>query len=576
MRKFFLIFIITYFYQISFAQKCQFSVNLNPIRPDNSVDFKFEFIGISDFTKINSHIEIRETEFNYPNVYSTSKRYYDKNSVVFTLGGMDENKSYTFQASLSDKPINGSTLFDTTITITTSINTNIRKTVLLVIDNVWEKDNEINSVLQEYRNNIDYNVEYYWISNSNKDKSQLFDIIKSKYLHSNLQYLFFIGKNALINRVNYENNILQSYKTNTFHYYTRIWNNDFEFDSINNTFYKDFTWDTVLDPIHQSNVFLASPEISFSAICPNTSTSSTSKKYILDYFKKLLNYRKGNIKFDNNILISNVNSGENALFDTLKRLNKFADVVTVERSQNPTIEYVPNDDVWTHDYLDKLNEQSFKMVLISAHGGETMHQFNITSEVIRKMNNLNSFYYDFLSCNTGNITFPDYLAGTYLNTGNTLLVNANLTISWATENDLLYSFSKEYRTTNYNYQIINGSIISDAHRRSNPNYEDRILLGDPLLSLPEFYKMNMHLNGDINLYPNPAIDYIDIEIINLEKKNINLSISSLEGKTLITTTNINITERRIIKRLNIESLKKGLYIISVTTGSEIISRKFVK
>ncbi len=72
-------------------------------------------------------------------------------------------------------------------------------------------------------------------------------------------------------------------------------------------------------------------------------------------------------------------------------------------------------------------------------------------------------------------------------------------------------------------------------------------------------------NSQINIFPNPAVDVINIEVDG--KLNYNVSLYDLEGKLIITTNNA--------RQIKIETIPQGtylLYIKDLETGSEVVER----
>lgn len=77
-------------------------------------------------------------------------------------------------------------------------------------------------------------------------------------------------------------------------------------------------------------------------------------------------------------------------------------------------------------------------------------------------------------------------------------------------------------------------------------------------------------DGIFKLYPNPSLDELTISSLFENKGAIQLSVKSLEGKTLFNSTFYN------SKTLSISSLAEGAYIIFLTQDGTRYSRKFIK
>jgi hypothetical protein len=74
----------------------------------------------------------------------------------------------------------------------------------------------------------------------------------------------------------------------------------------------------------------------------------------------------------------------------------------------------------------------------------------------------------------------------------------------------------------------------------------------------------------LKIYPNPATNYITIETPNNNYNKIKTEIYSVDGKLLKTEQ----TENR--ERINIETLKTGIYVVKTTDGKNIYTNKLVK
>ena len=79
---------------------------------------------------------------------------------------------------------------------------------------------------------------------------------------------------------------------------------------------------------------------------------------------------------------------------------------------------------------------------------------------------------------------------------------------------------------------------------------------------------------EIQLYPNPAKHFIDLELVNIPAGLIELSIFSVSGQQVATKQRMEgILER---KRLNIEALTPGVYFLRIQTGDINVVRRFIK
>ncbi|MCX6230454.1 MAG: T9SS type A sorting domain-containing protein [Bacteroidetes bacterium] len=81
-----------------------------------------------------------------------------------------------------------------------------------------------------------------------------------------------------------------------------------------------------------------------------------------------------------------------------------------------------------------------------------------------------------------------------------------------------------------------------------------------------------NFNQIINIYPNPVKDKLNIDLQDLKNlKNASLSIYDIQGKLLL---NQYITQAKT--EINIQYFTKGVYIVKVYTGNNVIVDKFIK
>ncbi|MCF6318630.1 MAG: T9SS type A sorting domain-containing protein [Proteobacteria bacterium] len=74
-------------------------------------------------------------------------------------------------------------------------------------------------------------------------------------------------------------------------------------------------------------------------------------------------------------------------------------------------------------------------------------------------------------------------------------------------------------------------------------------------------------------WPNPATDYLFIELNNVGSNEFHFQIFNLEGK-LFTSRNMSNTGN--VLKVNIQTLTKGYYIYRITTGKHVLTGKFFK
>ena len=75
----------------------------------------------------------------------------------------------------------------------------------------------------------------------------------------------------------------------------------------------------------------------------------------------------------------------------------------------------------------------------------------------------------------------------------------------------------------------------------------------------------------LRVFPNPAGDFLNIELLNELTERAELTISDVSGKVYL-------TGHFSVKKYqqNIQSLPKGVYILNIQQGTQISTTKFLK
>lgn len=79
------------------------------------------------------------------------------------------------------------------------------------------------------------------------------------------------------------------------------------------------------------------------------------------------------------------------------------------------------------------------------------------------------------------------------------------------------------------------------------------------------------------IYPNPSTSFVNIEITNASDKYYSINISDYTGKSIITLNNLTPVNNLLNETINYSDfgLTQGIYIISVTSDSQIFSKKLI-
>jgi hypothetical protein len=80
-------------------------------------------------------------------------------------------------------------------------------------------------------------------------------------------------------------------------------------------------------------------------------------------------------------------------------------------------------------------------------------------------------------------------------------------------------------------------------------------------------------NG-VDVYPNPATDYINVKFFGVGARNFKVEIYNLAG-TLVSSGSVNFTESyHYIQRIAVNSFIKGFYFVRISSSDKLISRSF--
>ncbi|WP_191908813.1 T9SS type A sorting domain-containing protein [Larkinella humicola] len=438
---------------------------------------------------------------NQSDVIYISNKLVDRSSrtMQIPVGGLNANTDYYFTLLYSSE-CTGETIAE--VHYKTGAALQKPKRILLILDKQYENDLQIEQALSVYKadvNRADPNLvfERFYLSTDPAEKGKLYEQIKSWYFDATtpLHYLFFIGQNASTYIRSYHLNP----KTNqagpgdvfslpSIGVYAKILTQDYPFDPQQNAFInrryrcQDVGADPIPNDISSTYAQSSIVDISYGAIVPTR--PEEGKAYLLRYFEKLHRYKTGQIKFDKKALLADTFYHDGSYPKKVEELTgrwTNNDTINVPRKYGPN--FHGDDPIWRADYLKKLGSNSYEIATFYGHGSPGLHYFGITPTEIQNLGKLNTLLFDFLACSVGGIDVRDYMAGTYLDKGNTLFVNAySVTIFASTqenESPLLEKF-KEKRPF---HAFARGAYVSDAFRHGFTFNDAQYPLGDPLLLL---------------------------------------------------------------------------------------------
>lgn len=86
---------------------------------------------------------------------------------------------------------------------------------------------------------------------------------------------------------------------------------------------------------------------------------------------------------------------------------------------------------------------------------------------------------------------------------------------------------------------------------------------------------NRILSGDIELYPNPATSFINLNYVLTMQSDVHVSVIDLQGRTVKTIVNENQVNGAYTNKVDLEGLNKGIYFIKVQTDNKVETLRFI-
>jgi Secretion system C-terminal sorting domain len=108
---------------------------------------------------------------------------------------------------------------------------------------------------------------------------------------------------------------------------------------------------------------------------------------------------------------------------------------------------------------------------------------------------------------------------------------------------------------------------------NNPNYNLEPLNCDSITSLPKEQKSFLKTN--FNIFPNPCYNNCTLEYKPALSIG-NIAISNMQGKIVFTEQNIPVTLLQNGYEVNTSAFAKGVYTVTLVTGSEVVTKRLVK
>lgn len=102
------------------------------------------------------------------------------------------------------------------------------------------------------------------------------------------------------------------------------------------------------------------------------------------------------------------------------------------------------------------------------------------------------------------------------------------------------------------------------------------LLGENMIWYNEYRNgvsvSEVDYNGKISAFPNPANDVLNVDLLYTKVADLNIELIDLTGKTVISERPQNISQSGAFQ-LSTASVENGVYVLKVTNGTEVSTRK---
>ncbi|PMD99127.1 hypothetical protein BWI97_01595 [Siphonobacter sp. BAB-5405] len=502
-------------------------------------------------------------------------------TIRIPVAGLRADTEYTFSCGFQNNCMG-----DLPITMpykTPAASRHVQK-VLLILDEEYQGDPQIKEAVARYqqdalRANGRLVFEEFYLSKNPVEKEVLYEKIKKDFYSKTapLEYLFFIGQNANAKFVTELYDPTTNQRTladsgYSLSIYTKVTAQDYLYDRQREGFvnrrYTCGDGPAIQNRLTSSIDYSYMCDLSFGALVPTR--EEEGKSYILNYFNKLHRFKQGEIKFDRRVLSADTFYDDSKLSEQLAELNaRWKEVDTVAVSHVKDVNYHGEDLTWIRSYNQKLTKKSYELVLLQGHGSETYHYLGINANSVRSYEQLNSMMFFFFSCRVAGVQVRDYLAGTYLNTGNTLFVNAYSVNLFQIGEANQSVFPRLFQPGEVFNRLSKGEYVSDAIRTTNSYISSLYLLGDPLLQLdpPVVTALENPEQEALWASPNPTNGSFYVKWPQTWE-TAHLDIFDPVGRRVHQQSFV----RQHSERLTL-SLARGLYILKVSQGSQTLSTR---
>ncbi|RRB06942.1 T9SS type A sorting domain-containing protein [Larkinella rosea] len=165
-------------------------------------------------------------------------------------------------------------------------------------------------------------------------------------------------------------------------------------------------------------------------------------------------------------------------------------------------------------------------------------------------------------------------------------------LEWQTTNELRHSHFIVERSINaIDFQSVSGPVIDPFGTRNDTKvyryidgevsqgtfyYRLKQVDTDGSFAYSKLVAVNLgDQNAAVRLFPNPVVDQLQIRFDTEEMGIVDVELSDLSGKEWLSQSG-NKTEKSHMQQLNVQSLPKGFYLVTIRLGNQYFIRKLLK
>lgn len=245
----------------------------------------------------------------------------------------------------------------------------------------------------------------------------------------------------------------------------------------------------------------------------------------------------------------NTSIGTNITFDEQTGLNNPLDGIDVGNYASP--------------YLCDIDNDSDLDLFVGEHYGTVkFFEHNYPVSVANEIPVQNCIVNQPFSFNVPENTFYDHDAGDVLSYSSTLS-DGNPLPGWLTFNPETRQYSGIATVAGtLNIKVT----VMDVAGHSAFEVFDLVVAEETFIS-------NIYESGQLNIYPVPAGDFLNIRLTEAEAGSVDIKILDISGRVLLMDKFVNIN-KTFETKIDISSLSRGIYYISIKVGKNIINKKF--